>query len=208
MLTKASLWEIFVQCGALREGHFLLTSGRHSNRYIQCAQVLQYPHYAGLLAREIGERLPVAEIDVVIGPALGGILVAHEVARYLGARSLFAERVEGRLTLRRSFTIAAGEKVLAVEDVLTTGGSLGEAVSLAREAGGEVVAAAALVDRSGGALNLDVPVVALIEASLETYLPENCPWCRAGLPLVKPGSRKMGSENKADPRHKTAALSS
>ncbi|TDA66896.1 MAG: orotate phosphoribosyltransferase [Clostridia bacterium] len=189
MLTPESIWRIFTSCQALRQGHFLLSSGRHSDQYVQCAQVLQHPEYAELLGREIADRLGVNRVEAVVGPALGGILVAHEVARVLGARAMFAERVDGSLTLRRSFSLEEGERVVVVEDVLTTGGSIQELMALVRGCGAEVVAAAALVDRSGGKVDLGVPAVTLISVSFATYRPEECPLCRQGLPVEKPGSR-------------------
>lgn len=189
MLTPESIWRIFTRCQALQQGHFLLSSGRHSDRYVQCAQVLQYPEYAGLLGREIADRLEAEQVEAVVGPALGGILVAHEVARALGAKAMFAERVEGNLALRRSFNLRKGERVIVVEDVLTTGGSIKELMALVRDYGAEVVAAAALVDRGGGKVDLGVPAVTLISVPFASYRPEECPLCRQGLPVEKPGSR-------------------
>lgn len=183
--------QILHQSGALLEGHFLLTSGRHAARYIQCARVLQYPAYAALLGEELAGFFRAEEVQAVLGPALGGIIVAHEVARALGARAIFAEREEGRLTLRRGFSLAAGEAVVVVEDVLTTGGSARETMALAQAAGARVVGVGALVDRSGGRLDLGVPTRALLTLDVPSYEPQDCPLCREGLPLVKPGSRAL-----------------
>jgi len=191
MLTQDSILELFRSSGALLEGHFLLTSGRHASRYVQCARVLQYPAYAELLGSQLASRFPSGRVGAVVGPALGGIIVAHEVARALGARAIFAERQEGRLTLRRGFTLEAGEVVVVVEDVLTTGGSALETVELARAFGAQVLGVGALVDRSGGRLNLGLPY-ALLSLDIPCYEASDCPLCREGRPLVRPGSRNPG----------------
>jgi len=175
-------------------GHFALTSGRHSDRYFQCARVLEYPRYCELLCRELVRKWgdgELAGVETVIGPALGGILVSYEVARVLGARSLFTERENGIMTLRRGFTLSPGERVLVVEDVITTGGSVREVIAVAREAGAQVAGVAVLVDRSNGNANLDVPLRALLTIPVVTYSPEECPLCREGIPAVKPGSRHL-----------------
>lgn len=184
--------EIFRKAGALLSGHFLLTSGLHSAQYLQCALVLQHPRYAAMLGRDLARRM--LELgrkpDVVVAPALGGILVAHEVARALrGPRALFAERQDGVLVLRRGFRIEPGETCFVVEDVVTTGGSTRETIEVARRAGGIVTAAGCLVDRSGGKADLQVPSTALAHLDITNYPPESCPLCRAGSPAVKPGSR-------------------
>jgi orotate phosphoribosyltransferase len=179
----------FRRVGALLEGHFRLTSGLHSPGYLQCALVLQHPAEAERLGELIADRVRALGAQVVLSPALGGIVIAQEVARALGVRAIFAERQEGSLTLRRGFTLARGEKVLVVEDVVTTGGSTRETIDVARAAGAMVVAAAAIIDRSGGNQRLDVPFHALATVALPTYQPESCPLCAAGSPVVKPGSR-------------------
>ena len=181
--------EIFRKHQALLEGHFVLSSGLHSDRYIQCALVLQYPDVATRLGRELAAKVGNTGATVVVAPALGGILVAHEVARALGVRALFAERQDGRLTLRRGFSLTPGEPTLVVEDVITTGGSTRETIAAVEEAGGRVVAAGALVDRSGGAADLGLPKAALVTLTVQNYEPGNCPLCKAGVPAVKPGSR-------------------
>lgn len=191
MLTSDSVLDLFRSSGALLEGHFLLSSGRHAGRYIQCARVLQHPAYAELLCRELAGQFNAQKVDVVLGPALGGIIVAHETARALGARALFAEREAGVLTLRRGFTLEPGEKVIVVEDVLTTGGSARETLSLVREAGAGVVGVGSLVDRSGGTLDFGVPYKSVLSLSVPSYEEGGCPLCRDGLPLVKPGSRSF-----------------
>lgn len=190
MLTREEIIKLFTDTGVLKTGHFLLTSGRHSDRYMQCAQLLQYPEMAEKACRELAEKFKDLGVETVIGPALGGILVSYEVARALKARSIFAERENGTMTLRRGFTLSPGEKVLVVEDVVTTGGSVKEVIDLARAQGADVVAAGALVDRSGGRVDFGVPAYYLLELEIESYLPEECPLCKQGIPAVKPGSRK------------------
>jgi orotate phosphoribosyltransferase len=179
----------FRRVGALLEGHFRLTSGLHSSGYLQCALVLQHPAEAEACGAAIAERVRELSPDVVLSPALGGIVIGQEVGRALGVRSLFAERQDGKLTLRRGFSISPGEKVLVVEDVVTTGGSTQETIDVARAAGATVVGASAIIDRSGGTQRIDVPFHALATISLPTYQPEQCPLCAEGKPIVKPGSR-------------------
>ncbi|ACV63159.1 orotate phosphoribosyltransferase [Desulfofarcimen acetoxidans DSM 771] len=190
MLNREEILKIFTDTEAMLTGHFRLTSGKHSDRYFQCAQVLQYPRYCEILCRELAERYQGTKIDTVIGPAMGGITISYEVARILGARSLFTERENGLMTLRRGFTIQPGEKILVVEDVITTGGSVMEVIKLVRSAGGDVVGAGVLVDRSNGQVDLGVRTEALLVTSVVTYEPEDCPLCKEGIPAVKPGSRK------------------
>ena len=191
-LSPEQILELFKQCDALKEGHFLLTSGRHSNRYLQCALVLQYPDVAACLCGQLINKIPEREaIELVIGPALGGVTLAYEMARQLGTPALFTEREEGVMTLRRGFSIKKGAKVLVVEDVITTGGSVKEAIEVVKGQGGEVVAVASLVDRSNGKVELGYPVYSALAMEVVSYLPEECPLCREGLPLVKPGSRKI-----------------
>jgi orotate phosphoribosyltransferase len=183
---------LFKDSGALLEGHFKLTSGLHSNQYLQCALVLQHPTNAQVLGKALAERmqeLAGATPDLVLAPALGGILVAHEVARALGIRGLFAERAEGNLTLRRGFSVVAGQRCFVVEDVVTTGGSTRETMELARRRGGIVTAAGSLIDRTGGRTDLGVPRVALAVLDIPTYPPGDCPLCRTGSTAIKPGSR-------------------
>jgi orotate phosphoribosyltransferase len=161
----------------------------HSAAYLQCALVLQHPASAEALGRALAERTRRLGATVVLSPALGGVVIGHEVARALGVRALFAERVDGVLTLRRGFTLAPADHVLVVEDVLTTGGSTRETMEVARLAGGHVVGAAAIVDRSGGTAAFDVPFESLLPMAVTAHAPESCPLCAQGLPVVKPGSR-------------------
>ncbi len=186
--TEATL-DLFRRVGALLDGHFRLTSGLHSPGYLQCALVLQHPADAEACGAAIAGRVRALDIRTVLSPALGGIVIGHETARALGARAIFAERQDGGLTLRRGFALAPGERVLVVEDVVTTGGSTRETIDVARAAGAEVVAAAAIIDRSAGGQRLDVPFHALAAIALPTYEPASCPLCAAGQPVVKPGSR-------------------
>lgn len=190
-MTREEIIQIFEQTGAMLSGHFRLTSGKHSNRYFQCAQVLQHPQHTEKLCRELAGRFAGLGVETVIGPAMGGILVSHEVARALGVRSLFTERENGSMALRRNFTVAPGEKVLVVEDVITTGGSVAEVIKVVRSLGGEVVGVGVLVDRSNGQADLGVRTEALLQVTVETYEPENCPLCAQGIPAVKPGSRAV-----------------
>ncbi|PTM59190.1 orotate phosphoribosyltransferase [Desmospora activa] len=176
--------------GVLKEGHFLLSSGRHSAQYMQCAQLLQHPAESEEAGRALAALFADMPVDVVVGPALGGVIIAHETARALGVRCLFAERKEGRMTLRRGFTVQPGEKVLAIEDVVTTGGSVGEVVKLLEEMGTEVVAIGTIVDRSGGTAAFRQPYRALMSHTIDSYKAEECPLCRKGIPVVKPGSRE------------------
>lgn len=192
-MTPAELEAVLHDVGAIQQGHFLLSSGMHSTHYVQCALLLQYPHHAERVGGALAEKFRTAGPSVVIGPAYGGMIVAHEVARALGARALFAERVEGRFELRRSFTIGSGEPVLVVEDVVTTGASTMEVRRLAERHGGRVVGIGAVVDRSEGPLGFDVPFVALLTIQVDTHIAAVCPLCAAGIPLVKPGSRSPQS---------------
>ena len=188
-VTTDSVLDRFRQVGALLEGHFRLTSGLHSPGYLQCALVLQHPAQAEACGREIADRVRALGAQVVLSPALGGIVIGQEVGRALGVRAVFAERQDGILMLRRGFALSPGEKVLVVEDVVTTGKSTRETIDVARAAGATVVGAASIIDRSGGHQNLDVPYHALATIALPTYQPEACPMCAAGQPVVKPGSR-------------------
>jgi len=190
-MTQEEILDLFRQSGALLEGHFRLSSGLHSSRYLQCALVLQHPGHAATLGSALASRmLQLSDRpDLVIAPALGGILVAHEVARHLGVRALFAERQEGALVLRRGFSIAAGESCFVVEDVVTTGGSTRETMDVVQRSGGAVSAAGAIIDRTGGRTDLGVPRAALATLDVPNYSPEECPMCRSGSQAVKPGSR-------------------
>jgi orotate phosphoribosyltransferase len=182
--------EILRETGSLMEGHFVLTSGRHSGQYCQCMRALERPELAEELGRMIAALYADEEIDVVLAPALGGIIIGYEVARSLGVRSMFAERKDGTMALRRGFALSPGERVLVVEDVVTTGGSVREVAALAAAAGAEVVGFGFIVDRSGGEVDLGGPARALYSTSIESYEPGECPLCAAGgSPAAKPGSR-------------------
>jgi orotate phosphoribosyltransferase len=188
-LTSAAILDIFRRVGALLEGHFRLTSGLHSPGYLQCALVLQHPAEAEACGAAIAERVRALDVQAVLSPAIGGIVIGHEAARALGVRAMFAERQDGALTLRRGFSLAPGERVLVVEDVVTTGGSTRETIDVARAAGATVVGAASIIDRSGGRQGLDVPYHALATVAFPTYQADACPMCASGQPVVKPGSR-------------------
>ena len=190
-VTADSVLDLFRRVGALLEGHFRLTSGLHSTGYLQCALVLQHPREAEVCGSAIADRVRDLGVQTVLSPALGGIVIGQEVARALGARAIFAERQDGALTLRRGFALAPGETVLVVEDVVTTGGSTKETIEVARAAGANVVAAASIIDRSGGQQAIDVPYHALATIALPTYDPAQCPLCAQGVPVVKPGSRSV-----------------
>jgi orotate phosphoribosyltransferase len=179
----------FRRAGALLEGHFRLTSGLHSPGFMQCALVLQHPADAEACGAEVADLVRALGAQVVLSPALGGIVIGQEVGRALGVRAIFAERQDGTLMLRRGFSLAPGEKVLVVEDVVTTGKSTRETIEVARAAGAQVIGAASIIDRSGGQQALDVPYHSLATVTLPTYSPESCPLCAAGQPVVKPGSR-------------------
>jgi orotate phosphoribosyltransferase len=188
-MNRDRLLDLFRSSGALLDGHFRLTSGLHSSGYLQCALVLQHPEGAERLGRALGERTRELKPTVVLSPALGGVVIGHEVGRALGVRAIFAERQDGALTLRRGFSVDDRDRVLVIEDVLTTGGSTRETMEVARSAGGRVVGAASIVDRSGGSIHFDVPFHALLEVSLPAYQSDACPLCAQGVPIVKPGSR-------------------
>lgn len=182
----------FRAAGALLEGHFILSSGRHSANYLQCARLLMNPERAGRIALALAQKLPRelrGEIDVVISPAMGGIIIGHEMGRALNVDALFLERPDGSFGLRRGFSIEPGQKVLLVEDVVTTGLSSREAMEAVRALGGEVLAEAAVVDRSGGDANLGVPFYPLVTINFPTYAPDEVPDELAASPAIKPGSR-------------------
>jgi orotate phosphoribosyltransferase len=181
----------FKNTGALLEGHFVLTSGLHSEIYLQCALVLQHPDEAEQLGRAIAQMYRDKNIQLVVAPAIGGLVIGHEVARALGARFIWTERESGKMTLRRGFSITPGERVLVVEDVITTGGSTRETIDTIRAAGAEVVGAASIIDRSSGAADVGVPRTALAKLSVPSVEPSDCPACRRGEMAIKPGSRKM-----------------
>lgn len=188
-MTEKEVYDLFVKTGAIMHGHFALTGGDHSARYIEKFRVLERPPYTARLCRAIAEHFKDAQIETVVGPATGGIILAHETAFSLGTRAIFTERVDGKMTFRRGFTLHEGERVLIVEDVVTTGGSVREVIDVVKQFGGVPVAVSMLVDRSGGKVNFgDVPSYALLHMNVETYKPEDCPLCKEGVPLTKLGS--------------------
>lgn len=188
-MTPADVLDLFRQSGALLEGHFRLSSGLHSAAYLQCALVLQHPRHSEALGRALAEAVRPFGATAVLSPALGGLIIGHEVGRGLGVRAIFAERQDGALTLRRGFSLSSSDRVVVIEDVVTTGGSTKETVGVAQAAGATVVGAGAIVDRSGGATAFDVPWRSLVTLTVATHEPGSCPMCAAGEPVTKPGSR-------------------
>jgi orotate phosphoribosyltransferase len=186
---KDEILEIFQKSGALLEGHFQLTSGLHSPTYFQCARVLQYPEYNQLLAKKIVTYFKSESIDVVISPAIGGIVVGQEVGRQLGVRTVFAERKDGNMQLRRGFELGSGDKVLVCEDVVTTGGSVLEVIDLIKSMGADVMGVGMIVDRSNGSVEFSTEQYAVVQLEAKTYSPKTCPLCQKGIPIQKPGSR-------------------
>ncbi|MFQ5676963.1 MAG: orotate phosphoribosyltransferase [bacterium] len=190
-MTKEQILKTFEETAALLTGHFILTSGLHSDRYFQGAKVLQHPHIAGKLCAQIGNHFKEQGVGAVIAPAVGGIIVTHEVAKTLGVRAIFAEREQGRMILRRGFEISPNDNILVVEDVITTGGSVREVIDLVKSLDGNVVGVGCLVDRSGGQADFGTPLFSLIQLTIQTFPPQDCPLCRQGLPAIKPGSRGL-----------------
>ena len=188
MMTQEEVRALLVKTGAIMDGHFLLTSGLHSPHYVEKFNVLQHPAYTAQLCAAMAEKFKDAEIETVVGPVTGGILLAHETGKALGTRAIFTERVDGKMTFRRGFSLREGERVLIVEDIVTTGGSIKEVIEVVKAAGAVPVAVSMLVDRSGGKANLgDVPHTALLTMEGETYTPETCPLCAKGVPMTKRG---------------------
>ncbi len=183
----------FEDAGAIQKGHFKLTSGVHSDTYIQCAQVMQHPGFMHNLCSELGKKFRGDDIDVIVGPAIGGIIMAHVMAQVLGpwVRAIFTERENGKMTLRRSFEIKEGEKVIVVEDVTTTGSSVREVMDIVKSRQGKVVGVGVLIDRSGGKVDFGIKTEKLLTVDIKTYLPEECPLCKKGIPVAKPGSREL-----------------
>lgn len=189
-MTEKDILEIFHTNNALLSGHFRLSSGLHSQNYLQCALVLQYPDIAAKLAKEIAKKFSKEKINAVVGPALGGITLAYEIARAVGVRGLFTERQDGKMVLRRGFSVKSGERVLVAEDVITTGGSTKEVIDVVKDSGGVVVGVASIIDRSSAPVDFGVRFEALAKIKIETYKEEGCPLCKQGIPVTKPGSRK------------------
>jgi len=191
MMDQEEIMKKFEKTGAILKGHFKLTSGVHSDSYIQCAQVMQYPEFIHNLCSELGKKFKGEDIDVIVGPAMGAIIMSHVMAMVLGpwVRAIFTEREDGKMTLRRSFEIKKGEKVLVVEDVTTTGSSAREVIDIVKSRQAEVVGVGALIDRSGGKVNFGIRYEKLLTIKMNTYEPDNCPLCKKGIPITKPGSR-------------------
>ena len=192
-LPQEEILQIFKETDALLEGHFQLTSGLHSPNYFQCAKVLQFPKYLHLFAGEIVKHFEYSEVELVIAPAMGGIVVATEVGRMLDCRTIFAERKDNALQLRRGFSIKPGERVLVCEDVVTTGGSVFETIDIVQKAKGNVVGVGFIVDRSGGKVTFNAKSTSILTMNVITYKPEECPLCRQGSQAIKPGSRNNKS---------------
>lgn len=191
MLTEEKIIDIFKTTGTFMDGHFRLTSGLHSGLYVEKFRVLEHPKYTEILCQEIADRYKDAGVTLVVGPAIGGVIIAYEVARALEVRSIFCEREDGKLTLRRGFHISPEDKVLVVEDIVTTGGSVKEVLGVVEQSGAEIVGVGLLVDRSGGKVDLGYRTEALLTMQVTVHQPDDCPLCKEGVPIVKPGSRKM-----------------
>lgn len=191
-MEQEQILTILKECNVLLEGHFKLTSGKHSNRYMQCAHLFEYPKESKLLCDELAKRVKKANlgvIDLVVGPAIGGIIMAYQMAESMGVRNIFAEREEGVMVLRRGFEVQQGERILVCEDVVTTGGSVKEVIEVVKEKGGNVVGVASIVDRSKGTVDFSVPFEPLVSVDFATYEPMDCPLCAQGSKAYKPGSR-------------------
>ena len=187
-MTEKEVEDLLIETSAIMEGHFLLTSGLHSPSYVEKFNVLQKPVYTEKLCRAMAEKFKDANIETVVGPVTGGILLAHETGKALGTRAIFTERENGKMTFRRGFTLHEGERVLIVEDIVTTGGSIREVIDVVKEHGGIPVAVSMLVDRSGGKATFgDVPSTALLHMDVKTYQPDECPLCKQGIPMTKRG---------------------
>lgn len=189
-MTQSEILKIFEESGALLQGHFLLSSGLHSNQYLQCARVLEHPAISEKLARALAAKFKKDKINTVIGPAMGGIILAYELARVLKARALFTERESARMCLRRGFSLSAQDDVLVAEDVITTGRSVREVIDVVRDSGARLIGVGCIVERTKDKIDFGVRMENLIEIDIPTFASQVCPYCRDNLPLVKPGSRK------------------
>ena len=189
MDAEKRILDMFRERGALLEGHFILSSGRHSREYLQCAKALEFPSDANTLGREIAELFIDQDIETVASPAIGGLIIGYAVASAMNVRFLWTERQNGEMTLRRGFELRPKERILVVEDVITTGGSTRECIAELERNGANIAAAASIIDRSNGRADVGVRRKALVKMDVESFLPEDCPMCAEGLPAVKPGSR-------------------
>ena len=191
MLSEQEVINVFKETQVMLEGHFLLTSGRHSDKYMQCARLFEYPEKSAMLCQDLAERFAADNIELVVGPAIGGIIMAYEMARQLGVRNIFAERQEGKMTLRRGFSVPKGARILVTEDVVTTGGSVKEVIELIKGLGGNVVGVASMVDRSNGVVDFGRKFEPLLRMEVISYPADDCPICKdhPETPAIKPGSR-------------------
>lgn len=191
-MEREKVLEILKEAEVLLEGHFLLTSGKHSNRYLQCAKIFKDTKYSEVLCKDLAEKFMDKKVDVVVGPAMGAVIMSYEVSRHLGVPNFFTERENGEMALRRGFEVKPGQRILVVEDVITTGGSVKEVIKLLTGMGAEVIGVGSIVDRSNGAAEFGVPFESVIKIDVEAYEPDNCPLCKEGkLPAYKPGSRNI-----------------
>ncbi len=190
-MTNERVTEVLKEAGVLQEGHFRLTSGRHSDKYMQCAKIFQYDTYSEELCAALAEKFAEDKIDLVIGPAIGAVIMSYEMGRQLKVKNIFAERENGAMTLRRGFAVEPGQRVLVVEDVVTTGGSVKEVIELVRQSGGIVAGVGSIVDRTGGKISFGCKYESVIAVEITSYEPEECPLCKKGLPIIKPGSRTV-----------------
>ncbi|AWI06998.1 orotate phosphoribosyltransferase [Clostridium drakei] len=179
------------EVGALLEGHFLLSSGKHSNRYCQCAKLLQYPDKSAKVLKVVADKLKDVDFDIIVGPAMGGVVVSYELARQTGKPGIFAERQDGKMTIRRGFEIKKGQKAIISEDVITTGKSFLEVANIIKELGGEVVGIICIVDRRAEGVEVEYPLYSAVKLDIKSYEKEECPMCKEGTPYVKPGSRNI-----------------
>lgn len=190
-MTENDVKQLLIETGAILEGHFLLTSGLHSPMYVEKFQVLQYPEHTAKMCAALADKFADEQVELVIGPVTGGILLAHEVGKNLKTRAIFTERENGKMTLRRGFVIKPGERVLIVEDIVTTGGSVKEVLEVVREHGGIAVGVGLLVDRSGGTVDFGIPAKSLLQLQVQTYKHDECPLCRDNVPMTKRGSKNI-----------------
>lgn len=188
-MTREEKIKLLEEAQVLQTGHFRLTSGRHSDKYMQCARVFEEAKYAEPICKDIADAYRDKNIELVVGPAIGGVIMTYEVARQLGVRNIFAERENGVMTLRRGFSVEPGSRVLVVEDTITTGGSVKEVIALIKQKGGVVVGVGSVVDRSNGTVDFGVPLHAAVSMEVVSYDEADCPLCKQGLPIIKPGSR-------------------